>query len=65
MKDVIAFEGEKNGVPVEVAMVYNTSYSENLHSYVNNTKSIPAIKFTFATITFGLVVKHKIIILRF
>src|SRR5690554_2598566 len=35
-KDVIAFEGEKNGVPVEVAMVYNTSYAENLHSYVNN-----------------------------
>ena len=34
MKDVIAFEGEKNGVPVEVAMIYNTSYSENLHSYV-------------------------------
>ncbi len=36
MKDVIAFEGEKNGIPVEVAMVYNTSYAENLHSYVNN-----------------------------
>ena len=36
MTDVIAFEGEKNGVPVEVAMIYNTSYSENLHSYVNN-----------------------------
>ena len=36
LKDVIAFEGEKNGVPVEVAMIYNTSYSENLHSYVNN-----------------------------
>ena len=36
MKDVIAFEGEKNGVPVEVAMVYNTSYAENLHYYVNN-----------------------------
>ncbi|QIE59159.1 DNA topoisomerase (ATP-hydrolyzing) subunit B [Rasiella rasia] len=34
--DVIAMEGEKNGVPVEVAMIYNTSYSENLHSYVNN-----------------------------
>jgi len=34
--DVISIEGEKNGVPVEVAMVYNTSYSENLHSYVNN-----------------------------
>ena len=36
LKDVIAFEGEKNGVPVEVAMMYNTSYTENLHSYVNN-----------------------------
>jgi DNA gyrase subunit B len=34
--NVIAMEGEKNGIPVEVAMVYNTSYSENLHSYVNN-----------------------------
>ncbi len=33
---VIAMEGEKNGIPVEVAMVYNTSFSENLHSYVNN-----------------------------
>ena len=29
-------EGEKNGIPVEVAMIYNNSYSENLHSYVNN-----------------------------
>ena len=29
-------EGEKNDIPVEVAMVYNTSYNENLHSYVNN-----------------------------
>ncbi|GGK33165.1 DNA gyrase subunit B [Yeosuana aromativorans] len=36
MKSVISFEGEKNGVPVEVAMIYNTSYAENLHSYVNN-----------------------------
>ena len=36
MKSVIAFEGEKNGVPVEVAMIYNKSYAENLHSYVNN-----------------------------
>lgn len=34
--DVIAMEGEKNDIPVEVAMVYNTSFSENLHSYVNN-----------------------------
>ncbi len=33
---VIYMEGEKNGIPVEVAMVYNTSYTENLHSYVNN-----------------------------
>ena len=36
IENVIAMEGEKNGVPVEVAMIYNTSYSENLHSYVNN-----------------------------
>ncbi len=34
--DVIAMEGEKNGIPVEVAMIYNTSFNENLHSYVNN-----------------------------
>ncbi|MDB4195568.1 type IIA DNA topoisomerase subunit B, partial [Flavobacteriales bacterium] len=34
--DVIHMEGEKNGVPVEVAMIYNTSYSENIFSYVNN-----------------------------
>ncbi len=36
IQDVIAMEGEKNGIPVEVAMVYNDSYAENLHSYVNN-----------------------------
>ncbi len=36
MKSVISFEGEKNSIPVEVAMIYNTSYGENLHSYVNN-----------------------------
>ncbi|MGO4918138.1 DNA topoisomerase (ATP-hydrolyzing) subunit B [Maribacter spongiicola] len=36
IKDVIAMEGEKNDIPVEVAMIYNTSYTENLHSYVNN-----------------------------
>ena len=34
--DVISMEGEKNSVPVEVAMIYNTSFSENLQSYVNN-----------------------------
>ena len=33
---VISMEGEKNDIPVEVAMIYNTSYTENLHSYVNN-----------------------------
>ncbi|MCK9452178.1 MAG: DNA topoisomerase (ATP-hydrolyzing) subunit B [Bacteroidales bacterium] len=32
----IAIEGERNNVPVEVAMQYNTSFAENLHSYVNN-----------------------------
>jgi DNA gyrase subunit B len=36
MTNVIAMEGEKNGIPVEVAMIYNNSYAENLHSYVNN-----------------------------
>ena len=36
IEDVISMEGEKNGIPVEVAMIYNDSYSENLHSYVNN-----------------------------
>ena len=34
--EVIAMEGEKNEIPVEVAMIYNTSFNENLHSYVNN-----------------------------
>ncbi|PKP51879.1 MAG: DNA topoisomerase (ATP-hydrolyzing) subunit B [Bacteroidetes bacterium HGW-Bacteroidetes-1] len=32
----IAIEGERSSVPVEIAMQYNTSFSENLHSYVNN-----------------------------
>jgi DNA gyrase subunit B len=36
IQSVIAMEGEKNDIPVEVAMIYNTSYTENLHSYVNN-----------------------------
>ncbi|MFK5880296.1 MAG: DNA topoisomerase (ATP-hydrolyzing) subunit B [Flavobacteriaceae bacterium] len=36
ISSVISMESEKNGVPVEVAMVYNTSFTENLHSYVNN-----------------------------
>ncbi|AZI67889.1 DNA topoisomerase (ATP-hydrolyzing) subunit B [Kaistella daneshvariae] len=36
MNNVIFMEGEKDNIPVEVAMRYNTSYNENLHSYVNN-----------------------------
>ena len=36
MSQVIHITGEKNGVPVEVAMTYNTSFNENIHSYVNN-----------------------------
>ncbi len=36
----IAFDTEKNGVPVEVAIHYNTSFSENVHSYVNNINTI-------------------------
>ncbi|MEM9078450.1 MAG: DNA topoisomerase (ATP-hydrolyzing) subunit B [Bacteroidota bacterium] len=36
IQSVISMEGEKNGTPVEVAMIYNTGFSENLHSYVNN-----------------------------
>ena len=34
--EIIHMEGERNGIPVEVAMIYNTSYSENIHAYVNN-----------------------------
>ena len=36
LNDVIYIDGAKDGVPVEVAMVYNNSYTENVHSYVNN-----------------------------
>ena len=36
IQEVVSMEGEKNGIPVEVAMVYNDGFSENLHSYVNN-----------------------------
>lgn len=38
--EVIYIEGERDGVPVEVAMQYNTSYTENVHSYVNNINTI-------------------------
>src|SRR5690554_7612055 len=36
ISNVISMEGEKNDIPVEVAMIYNTSFNENIHSYVNN-----------------------------
>ncbi|MDO4224939.1 MAG: DNA topoisomerase (ATP-hydrolyzing) subunit B [Bergeyella zoohelcum] len=36
MENVIFMEGERDDIPVEVAMRYNTSFSENIHSYVNN-----------------------------
>ena len=36
ISEVIYFEGERDGIPVEVSMTYNTSYTENIHSYVNN-----------------------------
>ncbi len=36
MPTPIYMEGERNGVPMEIAMQYNTSFSENIHAYVNN-----------------------------
>ena len=39
-ENVIYIETEQNGVPVEVAMQYNNSFSENVHSYVNNINTI-------------------------
>ena len=36
IQKVVSVEGEKNGIPVEVALIYNNSYAENIHSYVNN-----------------------------
>jgi DNA gyrase subunit B len=36
MPEPITVEGEKNNIPIEIAMQYNTSFSENIHSYVNN-----------------------------
>jgi DNA gyrase subunit B len=38
--EAIYIEGEKNGIPVELAFTYNNSYSENVHSYVNNINTI-------------------------
>ena len=38
--DVIYLKTEKQGTPIEVAVMYNTDYSENIHSYVNNINTI-------------------------
>lgn len=40
MPEAILIEGEKNNVPVELSMQYNTSFSENIHTYVNNINTI-------------------------
>ncbi len=40
IESIIYHDSEKNGVPVEVAMQYNNSFSENVHSYVNNINTI-------------------------
>ena len=40
INEVIYIDTNKYGTPVEVAMMYNTSYTENLHSYVNNINTI-------------------------
>ena len=40
IEQIIYLDTEKNGVPVEVAMQYNDSFSENVHSYVNNINTI-------------------------
>ena len=40
IEDVIHIITEKQGIPVEVAMTYNTSYNENVYSYVNNINTI-------------------------
>ena len=38
--DVIYLKTEKNNIPIEIAIMYNTDYSENIHSYVNNINTI-------------------------
>ncbi len=40
IEDIIHINTEKQGIPVEVAMTYNTSYNENIYSYVNNINTI-------------------------
>lgn len=38
--DVIYLKTEKQGIPIDAAIMYNTSYSENIHSYVNNINTV-------------------------
>lgn len=38
--DVISMEDERENIPVEVALRYNTSFNENIHSYVNNINTL-------------------------
>ena len=40
IEEAIHISTEKNDVPVEIAMCYNNSYTENIHSYVNNINTI-------------------------
>ena len=40
INDVIYLNTEKQGIPIEVAIIYNNGYSENVHSYVNNINTI-------------------------
>jgi DNA gyrase subunit B len=40
IEDVIHISTDKFGTPVEIAMIYNTGYNENLYSYVNNINTI-------------------------
>jgi len=40
ISDAIHIVTEKQGIPIEIAMTYNTSYNENIFSYVNNINTI-------------------------
>ncbi len=40
IEDIITIDTEKSGIPVELALQYNTSFSENVHTYVNNINTI-------------------------
>ena len=40
INDVIYLNSEKQGIPIEIAIMYNTGFSDNVHSYVNNINTI-------------------------